>query len=596
MIAQIRLMFCLAVFAAVSSLAVADDWGQTPAISSTLGVNGNRLCMGEATRGDLGCPIYAPSLTTAGDISVTGNLSAAKFIGDGSGLTGLNASNVSITTGASGSLVFRDAYGSLAAYSTLSVSSTTSSVGIGAGAPAAMGSNGLYASGDIWAGGSMQAINYSAVDGWGLRWGGGAAIAGFNNNKYMTFTTSGTEALRIVSTGYVGIGTNDPSSTLHVQAPNVTFTIRGTSNAANINRYGAPDWVADTWYNNSTNAEMFRIGTSNIQPQWLIRAADGRPISFMSSAGLFITKNTASNRLNTPSTTLDIEGTLKIAAGAEACDANRLGAIKYSSNAFYICQNTSNGWEPLATSGANGNSDRITSNSQAGVTANSTGYISLTTGGVTGTAYFTPASVLVNAGVSTTGPISGTSGYFGGNVGIGTANPSSSLHITTASQFGGTAYYNLFLGANSGSAPSGNMGFMRNSGTGWGSLGFLNTSFPGTMFLRSSGGGGAVAFGVGNAYASAFVDQVGNFNIAGGTNVSPTALGAAQLNVSGTTRITSWTGINFSSVITPTAPLEVSGTISATILRLSDSPPDACTAATVGSIKVINGRTYTCRM
>jgi len=40
---------------------------------------------------DFGCPTYAPSLTTAGDVSVTGNLSAQKFIGDGSELTGITA-------------------------------------------------------------------------------------------------------------------------------------------------------------------------------------------------------------------------------------------------------------------------------------------------------------------------------------------------------------------------------------------------------------------------------------------------------------------------------------------------------------------------
>lgn len=113
----------------------ADDWGAAVVVSSTLGVHGNRICIGEATRGDLGCPTYAPSLTTAGDISVTGNLSAAKFLGDGSGLTNLAASNISVTTGASGSLVYRDAYGSLMASAGLSISSTTGSVGIGADAP-----------------------------------------------------------------------------------------------------------------------------------------------------------------------------------------------------------------------------------------------------------------------------------------------------------------------------------------------------------------------------------------------------------------------------------------------------------------------------
>jgi hypothetical protein len=65
-----------------------------------MGINAGRLCLGEASRGDIGRPTYAPSLTTAGYISVSGNLSAAKFIGDGSGLTNLPAGNV--TAGISG--------------------------------------------------------------------------------------------------------------------------------------------------------------------------------------------------------------------------------------------------------------------------------------------------------------------------------------------------------------------------------------------------------------------------------------------------------------------------------------------------------------
>jgi hypothetical protein len=56
-------------------------------ISSTMGNNGGRLCVGEGSRpGDIGCPAYAPSLTTAGNLSVSGSITAASFIGDGSGL------------------------------------------------------------------------------------------------------------------------------------------------------------------------------------------------------------------------------------------------------------------------------------------------------------------------------------------------------------------------------------------------------------------------------------------------------------------------------------------------------------------------------
>jgi hypothetical protein len=75
-----------------AAAALAQDWGNFAIISSTLGVKANRLCIGEGLRvSDIGCPSYAPSVTTAGDVSVTGNLSANKFIGDGSELTGITA-------------------------------------------------------------------------------------------------------------------------------------------------------------------------------------------------------------------------------------------------------------------------------------------------------------------------------------------------------------------------------------------------------------------------------------------------------------------------------------------------------------------------
>lgn len=75
---------------AASAASFAQDGGDFAMISSTLGVHANRLCIGAGLRvGDIGCPSYAPSVTTAGDVSVTGNISANMFIGDGSGLTGI---------------------------------------------------------------------------------------------------------------------------------------------------------------------------------------------------------------------------------------------------------------------------------------------------------------------------------------------------------------------------------------------------------------------------------------------------------------------------------------------------------------------------
>jgi len=83
----------------VADVASAQDWGRMATVSTTMGIGANRLCLGEGSRGDIGCPTYAPSLTTAGDVSISGNVSANKFIGDGSGLTNLSASGDRIVSG-----------------------------------------------------------------------------------------------------------------------------------------------------------------------------------------------------------------------------------------------------------------------------------------------------------------------------------------------------------------------------------------------------------------------------------------------------------------------------------------------------------------
>jgi hypothetical protein len=89
----------MAALIAVAASANANDWGNLAVISDTLGNHAGRICVGEGLRvSDIGCPTYAPSVTTAGDVSVTGNLSANKFIGDGSLLTGVGQAD-RITSG-----------------------------------------------------------------------------------------------------------------------------------------------------------------------------------------------------------------------------------------------------------------------------------------------------------------------------------------------------------------------------------------------------------------------------------------------------------------------------------------------------------------
>jgi hypothetical protein len=104
----------LALMGAAPAVVEAQGWTDIPAISNTLGNTSGRLCVGGGGV-DVGCPDSAPALVASGTlfvpyfsgwsagmaqlnatnvsvsahVSVTGNLSAAQFVGDGSRLTNL---------------------------------------------------------------------------------------------------------------------------------------------------------------------------------------------------------------------------------------------------------------------------------------------------------------------------------------------------------------------------------------------------------------------------------------------------------------------------------------------------------------------------
>jgi hypothetical protein len=89
--------------------------------------------------------------------------------------------------------------------------------------------------------------------------------------------------------------------------------------------------------------------------------------------------------------------------------------------------------------------------------------------------------------------------------------------------------------------------------------------------------------------------QTGNVGIFGsGGNFYP----STTLHVGGSLLTTSWTGINFSAAsnVTPTVPLEVSGTVSATNIKTAgtmtvgmyNSAPVACSTSYTGMVAMSN--------
>ncbi len=159
--------------------------------------------MGDGVRSsDIGCPSYSPSVTTAGDVSVTGNLSAAKFIGDGSALTGLATSTDRITSGTS-SVIVNSATSAISfttAGSQRMVIDGSGNVGIGTTSP---GKN----------------LDIYGASNPGIRMRDGSRTFDFFTaaGRFAFYdVTSMAERLTVGSTGNVGIGTTSPNATLHV--------------------------------------------------------------------------------------------------------------------------------------------------------------------------------------------------------------------------------------------------------------------------------------------------------------------------------------------------------------------------------------------
>ncbi len=67
---MIRLTLLTILSVGLFNVAQAQDWGTMATVSSTMGINANRICMGEGTRGDIGCPTYAPSISPTGTLTV----------------------------------------------------------------------------------------------------------------------------------------------------------------------------------------------------------------------------------------------------------------------------------------------------------------------------------------------------------------------------------------------------------------------------------------------------------------------------------------------------------------------------------------------
>lgn len=391
---RIRLAVALALGWAAS--ASADDWGEVAQISTTLGVQADRLCLGEAGRGDIGCPTYAPYVS-----STSGYLRLGKEVANIPFYTVLHVAptseystarvlldSIATGNGATSNLTLRAARGSVTTPTALLADDP-----IGQISWMGYGSTGYGSS-------TRTTLKVSAPYSW--------TDASQPTLLTITTTPSGTisqvERFRITDGGYIGIG--------------------------------AP----------------------------------------------------------TPTTLLDVSGTIRMANGGEACDADRAGAMRWHAGAgqFQVCYG-SGGWALLSSAATSGSTmDRIVSGTSSVI-----------------------ASEDRSVTISTAGSSRMTIGETG-NVGIKTSNPSYTLHVV------GNFAINATNGQSNGlqTASNGNFQFHRN--------GIGNNQIP----LMIDDDTGYVAVGMDGATPSATLDISGTVKVAGTGAESCTmgTLGQIRLN------------------------------------------------------------------
>jgi len=426
--------------AAVAAFPVqADDWGQVATISSTLGVNANRLCVGEGLRSDIGCPSYAP------------------YVSATSGYLGIATTNPNANIDVNGTISATH----LRLSGNLYVSGTQTFDGV------------TFANGGVSASGIISATSFSG-DGSQLTGlaSGDRITSGTTNviaaqDRSVTISTAGTQRVIFGENGNVGIGTTAPGSVLTISSSAaIPFAIQSSGGQL----------AAFTRFSDTNNA-LYISAKNAIQ-------SSGNQLTFGNDAG---------------------------------------------TSALYF---------------RTGGSDRILVNSNGVGIGTATPQATLQVSGsfvVSSTQTNLSPSLYINSA---------------GNVGVGTSGPTKLFHLMTASSGApGTATIDGMR--IEGAGPTGIDITTGDANSGRINFGSPSNSRNAAIWSAYNSGTQILTFRIANNERARLT--------AGGMGVATTDP-SATLHIAGSALTTSWTYINANVAVrvTPTTPLEVSGTVSAT--------------------------------
>jgi hypothetical protein len=525
----------------------------------TLSVTGNANAGNISTGGALSVTgnVSAGNISTTGQVNATGNVSAAYFIGNGSQLTGIDAT--AIQNGTANVRTFLNGNVAVSAGGVANVVIVTDTGINVAGTLNATGNanvNNLGTAGLISATGNVSGGNLTTA---------GAVVATGNVSGGNLTTAGGLSVTGNANVGNIG-GTNGVF-TANVSAGNLTTTgslaVTGNASAGNISTGGALSVTGNASAGNlSTGGALSVTGNANVGN---IGAAAGVFTGNISSLNANLGNAVAANYV-TVANDLTVLGSANIGGGS---GGNISGVNNITANTFTGTLTTAA--QPNITSLGTLSSLTVTGNASAG---------NLSTGGalsVTGNA---------SAGnLSTAGALSVTGNANVGNIG-GTGAIFTTLggSLTTASQPNITSVGTLSSLTVTGTATAGNLSTGGTlSVTGNANVGNLGTAGLITATGNISGGNLSTA-GALSVTGNANVGNIGGNN-AVFTSVAGTLTTAAQPNITSVGTLSSLAVTGNATAGNVSATGDVSGaTLTGTLTTASQ--PNITSVGTLSSLSV----------